>query len=131
MHTNMTNARLTAPEILEWSYPVILERFEMRRGSGGSGRHHGGDGSLRRIRFLEPMTAAIVSGHRKVPPYGMAGGASGTCGRTWVERLDGSTVELDSCDEIEMMPGDGFVIQTPSGGGYGDPKERAEAAEQP
>ena len=131
VHTNMTNTRLTDPEILEWRYPVILERFEMRRGSGGAGRHHGGDGSLRRIRFLEPMTAAIVSGHRKVPPYGMAGGASGACGRTWVERLDGSTVELDSCDEIEMMPGDVFVIQTPSGGGYGDPKERAEAAEQP
>ena len=121
VHTNMTNTRLTDPEILEWRYPVILERFERRRGSGGRGQYNGGDGSLRRVRFLEPMTAAIVSGHRKVPPYGMAGGAPGECGRTWVERIDGTTVDLDSCDEIEMKPGDVFVIQTPSGGGYGKP----------
>ena len=128
VHTNMTNTRLTDPEILEWRYPVILERFEIRRGSGGAGQYRGGDGSLRRIRFLEPMTAAIVSGHRKVPPYGMAGGAPGAYGRTWIERGDGTTIELDSCDEIEMMPGDVFVIQTPSGGGYGDPEAKAEAA---
>jgi 5-oxoprolinase (ATP-hydrolysing) len=127
VHTNMTNTRLTDPEILEWRYPVILERFEIRRGSGGAGQHRGGDGSLRRIRFLEPMTAAIVSGHRKVPPFGMAGGASGACGRTWIERYDGTTIELDSCDEIEVMPGDVFVIQTPSGGGYGDPEAKAGA----
>jgi len=124
VHTNMTNTRLTDPEILEWRYPVILERFEMRRGSGGRGQHTGGDGSLRRFRFLEPMTAAIVSGHRKVPPYGMAGGAPGECGRTWVERTDGMTVDLESCDEIEMKPGDVFVIQTPSGGGYGKPERQ-------
>ena len=73
------------------------------------------------------MTAAIVSGHRKVPPFGMAGGASGACGRTWIERYDGTTIELDSCDEIEVMPGDVFVIQTPSGGGYGDPEAKAGA----
>ena len=121
VHTNMTNTRLTDPEILEWRYPVVLERFEIRRGSGGAGRHRGGDGSLRRIKFLEPMTAAIVSGHRKVPPYGMAGGSPGACGRTWIERCDGTIFELASCDEIEMMPGDIFVIQTPSGGGYGEP----------
>ena len=129
VHTNMTNTRLTDPEILEWRYPVILERFEMRRGSGGRGQHTGGDGSLRRIRFLEPMTAAIVSGHRKVPPYGMAGGAPGECGRTWVERADGTTVDLESCDEVEMEPGDVFVIQTPSGGGYGKPKSQQDIAE--
>ena len=124
VHTNMTNTRLTDPEILEWRYPVILERFERRRDSGGRGQHTGGDGSLRRVRFLEPMTAAIVSGHRKVPPYGMAGGAPGECGRTWVERVDGTTVNLESCDEIEMKPGDVFVIQTPSGGGYGKPERQ-------
>ena len=129
VHTNMTNTRLTDPEILEWRYPVILERFEVRRGSGGIGRHKGGDGALRRIRFLEPMTAAIVSGHRKVPPYGMAGGAPGECGRTWVERPDGTSLELDSCDEIEINPGDVFVIETPSGGGYGKSDARRKAAE--
>jgi 5-oxoprolinase (ATP-hydrolysing) len=75
------------------------------------------------------MTAAIVSGHRKVPPYGMAGGAPGECGRTWAERVDGTTVDLDSCDEIEMKPGDVFVIQTPSGGGYGDPERRQDSTE--
>lgn len=129
VHTNMTNTRLTDPEIFEWRYPVILERFERRRGSGGRGQYNGGDGSLRRVRFLEPMTAAIVSGHRKVPPYGMAGGAPGECGRTWAERVDGTTVDLDSCDEIEMKPGDVFVIQTPSGGGYGDPERRQDSTE--
>ena len=122
VHTHMTNTRLTDPEILEWRYPVILERFEARRGSGGAGRRRGGDGALRRIRFLRPMTAAIVSGHRKVPPYGMAGGEPGECGRAWVERADGAVVDLDSCDEIEMAPGDVFVIQTPAGGGYGTPE---------
>lgn len=122
VHTHMTNTRLTDPEILEWRYPVILERFETRRGSGGAGRRRGGDGALRRIRFLRPMTAAIVSGHRKVPPYGMAGGEPGECGRAWVERADGAVVDLDSCDEIEMAPGDVFVIRTPAGGGYGTPE---------
>ena len=126
VHTHMTNTRLTDPEILEWRYPVILERFEARRGSGGAGRRRGGDGALRRIRFLRPMTAAIVSGHRKVPPYGMAGGEPGECGRAWVERADGTVADLDSCDEIEMAPGDVFVIQTPAGGGYGTPESGRE-----
>ena len=124
VHTNMTNTRLTDPEILEWRYPVILERFEVRRGSGGQGRYKGGDGARRRVRFLEPMTAAIVSGHRKVRPYGMAGGEPGECGGTWVERADGTTIELESCDEIEINVGDVFVIETPSGGGYGQSDAR-------
>ncbi|MGA8056031.1 MAG: hydantoinase B/oxoprolinase family protein [Burkholderiales bacterium] len=121
VHTHMTNTRLTDPEVLEWRFPVLLERFEIRRGSGGAGRWRGGDGVRRRIRFLEPMTAAILSGHRRVPPYGMAGGAPGATGRNWLERADGTRVELGGSDRCEMHVGDVFVIETPGGGGYGAP----------
>jgi 5-oxoprolinase (ATP-hydrolysing) len=120
VHTHMTNTRATDPEILEWRYPVILESFSIRRGSGGGGRYRGGDGIIRRVRFLEPMTAAIVSGHRKVPPYGMAGGEPGKAGRNYVERADGTVEELGGTDMTEMNPGDVFVIETPGGGGYGE-----------
>jgi 5-oxoprolinase (ATP-hydrolysing) len=88
----MTNSRLTDPEVLEWRFPVLLEDFHIRRGSGGKGRHRGGDGVVRRIRFLEAMTAAILSGHRVIPPYGMAGGAPGALGRNSVERKGGSVL---------------------------------------
>jgi 5-oxoprolinase (ATP-hydrolysing) len=121
VHTHMTNSRLTDPEVLEWRYPVLLESFGIRRGSGGRGRHTGGDGTLRRIRFREAMTAAILSGHRRIPPYGMAGGEPGQCGRNRVERADGSVEELPGTAITEMAPGDVFVIQTPTGGGYGEP----------
>ena len=121
VHTHMTNTRLTDPEVLEWRFPVLLERFEIRRGSGGAGRWRGGDGVRRRIRFLEPMTAAILSGHRRVPPYGMAGGAPGATGHNWLERADGTRVELGGSDQCEMDVGDVFVIETPGGGGYGAP----------
>ena len=84
----MTNSRLTDPEVLEWRYPVLLESFEVRTGSGGAGRHHGGDGVRRRTRFLEAMEAVILANHRIVPPYGMAGGGEGAVGRNWVERTD-------------------------------------------
>jgi len=117
----MTNSRLTDPEILEWRFPVLLESFEIRRGSGGAGRWRGGDGAVRRVRFLEPMTAAILSGHRRFAPYGMAGGFSGKVGRNWVHRADGKVVELQACDQVEMNSGDSFVIETPGGGGYGPP----------
>ncbi|MES1151273.1 MAG: hydantoinase B/oxoprolinase family protein, partial [Dongia sp.] len=90
-----------------------------RKGSGGGGRHRGGDGVVRRVRFREAMTAAILSGHRRIPPYGMAGGASGALGRNSVERKDGSVLELQGTDKAEMQPGDTFVIETPGGGGYG------------
>ena len=118
----MTNTRLTDPEILEWRYPVRLESFEIRRGSGGGGRWRGGDGVRRRVRFLEPMTAAILSSHRRVPPYGLAGGESGAPGRNSVVRTDGSVETLLGADRTEMNTGDIFVIETPGGGGWGAPE---------
>jgi len=117
----MTNSRLTDPEVLEFRFPVLLEDFRIRRGSGGKGRHKGGDGTVRRIRFLEDMTASILSGHRIVPPYGLAGGAPGALGRNRVERKNGAVQELQGTDRTEMHPGDVFVIETPGGGGYGTP----------
>jgi 5-oxoprolinase (ATP-hydrolysing) len=119
VQTHMTNSRLTDPEVLEWRFPVRLESFEIRRGSGGAGRHRGGHGAVRRVRFLEPMTAAILSNHRRVPPHGMAGGGPGVTGHNQVLRSDGSKVELGPTDRIEMQSGDIFVVETPGGGGYG------------
>jgi 5-oxoprolinase (ATP-hydrolysing) len=119
VQTHMTNSRLTDPEVLEWRFPVMLESFEIRRGSGGRGRWRGGDGALRRLRFLEPMTAAILSGRRRVAPHGMAGGAPGLPGRNYVIRKQGARVELGPFDQAEMASGDVFVIETPGGGGYG------------
>jgi 5-oxoprolinase (ATP-hydrolysing) len=121
VHTHMTNTRLTDPEVLEWRFPVLLESFEIRAGSGGDGKWHGGNGIVRRVRFLEAMTAAILSGHRRIPPYGMAGGEPGKVGRNWVERADGSILQLGGSDKAELVPGDVFVIETPGGGGYGTP----------
>jgi 5-oxoprolinase (ATP-hydrolysing) len=119
IHSHMTNTRMTDPEILELRYPVVLEQFAIRRGSGGRGRQFGGDGARRRIRFLQPMTAVIVSSRRDVPPFGLAGGESGAAGRQWVERADGSVTVLGGRDRAELLPGDVFVIETPGGGGYG------------
>jgi 5-oxoprolinase (ATP-hydrolysing) len=121
VHTHMTNTRLTDPEVLEWRFPVLLESFEIRRGSGGRGKWNGGDGAIRRIRFLEQMTAAILSGHRRVPPYGTHGGKPGRVGRNWVLRTDGSIAELAGADKAELAAGDVLVIETPGGGGYGQP----------
>ena len=119
VHTHMTNTRLTDPEVLEWRFPVLLESFEIRTGSGGAGKWHGGNGIVRRVRFLEAMTAVILSGHRRIPPYGMAGGEPGKLGRNWVERADGSLLQLGGADKAELLPGEVFVIETPGGGGYG------------
>ncbi|MGH3123672.1 MAG: hydantoinase B/oxoprolinase family protein, partial [Streptosporangiaceae bacterium] len=119
VQTHMTNSRLTDPEVLEWRFPVLLESFEIRRGSAGAGRWPGGDGGRRRLRFLAPMTVSTLSSHRRVPPYGMAGGAPGQLGRQWVERADGRVTELTGCDCAELGPGDVFVLETPGGGGYG------------
>ncbi|NBM18708.1 hydantoinase B/oxoprolinase family protein [Streptomyces sp. GC420] len=119
VQTHMTNSRLTDPEVLEWRYPVRVEEFSVREGSGGAGRRHGGAGVTRRIRFLEPMTVALLSNHRRVPPYGMAGGAPGALGRNTVERADGTLTELAGCDTTEVGPGDVLVVRTPGGGGYG------------
>ncbi|MDJ0685258.1 MAG: hydantoinase B/oxoprolinase family protein [Alphaproteobacteria bacterium] len=119
VHTHMTNSRLTDPEILEFRYPVILEAFEIRQGSGGKGAHRGGDGVTRRIRFLEDMDLTIVSNHRIVPPYGAAGGEDGEVGKTWIERADGTVEPLASADIRPIKAGDVSVLQTPAGGGYG------------
>ncbi len=119
VQTHMTNSRLTDPEVLEWRFPVMLESFEIRPGSGGPGRWQGGRGGIRRVRFLEKMTAAILSGHRLVNPHGMAGGGDAQPGRNWVERSDGSVLELGPADRTEMSPGDVFVIESPGGGGFG------------
>ena len=126
VHTHMTNTRLTDPEVLEWRYPVMLDSFSVRHGSGGKGKFTGGSGSDRRIRFLEDMDLVIVSNHRIVPPYGMAGGEPGQCGRNWVERADGTIVEMTGRDGTRVGPGDVFVLQTPTGGGYGPAAERVE-----
>jgi 5-oxoprolinase (ATP-hydrolysing) len=119
VHTNMTNTRLTDPEVLEWRFPVLLESFAIRRGSGGAGRWTGGDGVTRRIRFREAMTAAILANRRRVPPFGLEGGAPGAPGRNWVERADGTREGFGATHKVEMAPGDVFVIETPGGGGFG------------
>ncbi|MEU8710234.1 hydantoinase B/oxoprolinase family protein [Streptomyces sp. NPDC048565] len=122
VQTHMTNSRLTDPEILEWRYPVLLESFGVRADSAGPGRWHGGRGVERRIRFLEPVTVALLSGHRRVPPYGMAGGGTGALGEQYVERAGGAgTTPLEGCDTAELAAGDVLVLRTPGGGGYGRP----------
>lgn len=134
VQTHMTNSRLTDPEVLEWRLPVLLEEFAVRRGSGGTGTWRGGDGAVRRIRFREPMTVSTLSQHRKVAPYGMAGGSPGALGTGRVERADGSVQALDGSDFADAGPGDVLVIETPGGGGYGpapldttDPGETSDA----
>jgi 5-oxoprolinase (ATP-hydrolysing) len=119
VQTHMTNSRLTDPEVLEWRFPVRLEEFRIRRGSGGAGRHRGGDGSERRVRFLTPMTAVLLANHRIVAPFGLAGGQPGATGKNWIERVDGSVERFGATHSAEMNAGDVFVIQTPSGGGFG------------
>jgi 5-oxoprolinase (ATP-hydrolysing) len=119
VQTHMTNSRLTDPEVLEFRFPVRLESYEIRAGSGGAGRWRGGDGGVRRVRFLEPMTAAILSNGRHHGAFGMAGGEPGAPGRNFVERADGRTEALDHIGSVEMAAGDVFVIETPGGGGYG------------
>ncbi len=121
VHTHMTNSRLTDPEVLEWRFPVVLERFAIRRGSGGAGRRRGGDGIVRRVRFREAMSASILANRRRVAPFGLAGGGAGQAGRSYVVRTDGSQLELGAGASVEMEPGDVFVIETPGGGGFGAP----------
>jgi 5-oxoprolinase (ATP-hydrolysing) len=121
VQTHMTNSRLTDPEVLEWRFPVRLEEYRIRRGSGGAGRHRGGDGGERRVRFLEPMTAVLLANHRRIAPFGAAGGRPGAVGRNWVERVDGRREEFGATFQVEMERDDVFVIQTPGGGGYGEP----------
>ncbi len=119
VHVHMTNTRLTDPEILELRYPVLLETFGIRRGSGGKGKWHAGDGTYRRIRFLERMDCAILSGYRRVRPYGLDGGEPGQCGRNAVRRLSGVEEELQGCDQTILEAGEAIIIETPTGGGVG------------
>ncbi len=119
VQTNMTNSRLTDPEILEMRFPVLLEEFSIRKHSGGDGKHKGGDGVVRRIKFCEPMTASILSQRRAVAPFGLKGGKSGAAGINYVIKKDGTRVELSATATMDLEGGDTFVIETPGGGGFG------------
>ncbi|WP_088891688.1 hydantoinase B/oxoprolinase family protein [Leptolyngbya ohadii] len=123
VQTHMTNSRLTDPEVLEWRFPVLLENFAIRQGSGGTGKHSGGNGVIRCLQFREAMTAAILSSSRIVPPFGLAGGQPGAIGQNFVLRSTGATESLSGRAEVAMNPGDRFVIETPGGGGYGSKQE--------
>ncbi len=124
VHTHMTNTRITDPELLEHRYPVRLERFAIRAGSGGAGRHRGGDGALREIVFLEPMSLSILSQHRAQQPYGGDGGSPGACGSQFVLRATGEKRPLASVDQCEVEPGDRLILNTPGGGGWGSRDSR-------
>ena len=119
VQTHMTNSRLTDPEVLEFRFPVRLESYEVRAGSGGAGRWRGGDGGVRRIRFLEAMTASILSNGRLHGAFGLNGGECGATGENWIVRGDGREERLGHIAQAEMAAGDSFVILTPGGGGYG------------
>ena len=123
VHVHMTNSRLTDPEVLEMRYPVLLEDFRLRQGSGGRGRWSAGDGTRRTIRFLEPMDCAILSSHRVVPPHGMAGGEDGQCGKTEIRRNDGTVETLAGCDQTQVAAGEAVIVTTPTAGGFGIPGE--------
>ena len=131
VQTHMTNSRLTDPEVLEWRFPVRLDSFSIRRGSGGAGAHRGGDGAIRRVRFLEPMTAVMLANHRRVAPFGVAGGAPGAVGVNYVERADGRREDFGATFAVEMNAGDVFVVETPGGGGYGPPPPSCRARGAP
>ena len=124
VQVHMTNSRLTDPEVLESRFPVWVERFSIRRGSGGNGRYRGGDGVLRQLRFRAPLQAAILSNRRRLPPRGLAGGADGAPGRNRMLRARGAEQELGSCAEVTLQAGDALCIETPGGGGYGEKSER-------
>ncbi len=119
IQTHMTNTRGTDPEVLEFRFPVRLEEYSIRRGSGGGGRHRGGDGITRRMRFMEEMTVTTLCSMRRVAPFGVDGGEPGDVGREWIERTDGSRIDHAGNDQNQVYPGDVFVMQTPSGGGFG------------
>jgi 5-oxoprolinase (ATP-hydrolysing) len=124
VHTHMTNTRLTDPEVLEFRFPVLLEDFHIRPVSGGRGEWHAGNGIQRRIRFLEKMDCAILSGHRRVRPFGLEGGEAGQVGQNSVRRKDGSIEKLEGCDQTVLDAGEAVIIETPTAGGFGDPKKR-------
>ncbi|MGN6122762.1 MAG: hydantoinase B/oxoprolinase family protein, partial [Sphingomonas oligoaromativorans] len=119
VQTHMTNSRLTDPEVLETRFPVLLDEFRIRRGSGGEGAHQGGDGTVRAIRAREPMQAGILANRRRIVPFGLAGGGTGAPGLNRVERADGRIEPLPATASVQLDAGDRFVIETPGGGGYG------------
>ena len=119
VHTHMTNTRLTDPEILEWRHPVRVEHFKVRHNSGGQGARRGGDGVVRRLRFLEPMTVNVLSSRRKIAPFGAHGGEDGLVGINRLLKADGSSEELPGSTRVEVHIGDCFEIETPGGGGFG------------
>ena len=121
VHSHMTNSRLSDPEILELRFPVVLDDFHIRPGSGGRGRWSSGDGTSRTIRFRRDMVCAILSSHRRVRPFGMAGGEAGQVGRTFVRRRDGSQHDLKACDQVALLAGESVTVITPTGGGWGRP----------
>ena len=118
----MTNSRLTDPEILEWRFPVILDGFSIRQGSGGKGAQRGGHGIERIIRFREPMDVAILATHRRIPPFGMAGGAPGALGENALRRADGKEEPLAGAVQVSLQKDEAIIIRTPGGGGYGPPR---------
>jgi 5-oxoprolinase (ATP-hydrolysing) len=124
VHTHMTNTRLTDPEVLEFRYPVVLEDFHIRKGSGGKGEWNAGDGIRRTIRFLEKMECTVLSGHRRVRPFGLAGGEAGQIGENWARRKDGRMERLQGCDDTSIDVNEAIIIQTPTAGGYGKPKNQ-------
>jgi 5-oxoprolinase (ATP-hydrolysing) len=119
VHTNMTNTRLTDPEVLELRYPVVLESFQIRRGSGGQGQWRGGDGANRVVRFRQPMDVSLLCGHREVPPAGLAGGGDGQVGMNAKRSKDGTIEQLSGRVQLPCAAGEAIIIHTPSGGGYG------------
>ncbi|MEE8371761.1 MAG: hydantoinase B/oxoprolinase family protein, partial [Sphingomonadales bacterium] len=125
VQVHMTNSRLTDPEVLEWRFPVIIKRFEVRLGSGGDGAFRGGDGTLREIEFLEHMEISLLSSHRKDGPPGLMGGKSGAPGRNRIKRQNGTMEELSGTAEAAVAEGDAVIIETPGGGGYG-PSRKSE-----
>ena len=124
VHTHMTNTRLTDPEILEWRHPVRIEHFKVRQNSGGLGAQRGGDGVIRRLQFLEPMTVNVLSSRRKVAPYGVNGGNDGLVGVNRLLRADGTATELPGSTRVDVNPADCFEIETPGGGGFGSPERQ-------
>ena len=125
VHTHMTNSRLTDPELLEHRFPVTLAYHRIDHGSGGRGRHRGGDGTERKLVFHEPMEAIMLANHRTVPPFGLDGGEPGAVGRQWIERADGTIEPMGGRDRRRVGPGDALVLKTPAGGGYGEPEAGA------
>lgn len=119
VHTHMTNARLTDPEVLEFRFPVVLEDFHIRKGTGGKGKWHAGDGTIRTLRFRETMDCAILSSHRHVPPPGLAGGENGLTGQTLIRRKDGTIEDFGGCNQTVLQAGEAITVITPTGGGYG------------